>query len=77
MSSTISAIESAHIFRFVLDKPQAEVAVRIEELVAAIRALDEAHCSARDEMSRAERDHARRVLIGAREVVAKTTRAAA
>lgn len=39
MSATLTAVERARIFRFVLDRPQGEVSTRIEELVVALQTL--------------------------------------
>ena len=48
-----------------------------DELLAALRDLDECYCDARDDMSRAERAHHLAVLIRVRKAIAKATGEAA
>lgn len=44
------------------------LSARNDELVAALRDLDACYCEASDDMSRAQRDHHRKVLTKAREI---------
>ncbi len=70
MSVPITSAERECIYRFVLDKPMSEVAMRIEGLVTSLQEMDELYCTVQVDMSRAERAHASQVLIMARNRVA-------